>query len=74
MLSDLHFAPTERARANLLAEGVPAESVFVTGNTIVDALRQMPLTDPFASESLRQLPLADQGYLRQLPCRWRGAG
>jgi len=58
VLSDLHFAPTERARANLLAEGVPAESVFVTGNTIVDALRQMPLTDPFASESLRQLPLA----------------
>jgi len=58
VLSDLHFAPTERARANLLAEGVPAESVFVTGNTIVDALREMPLTDPFASESLRQLPLA----------------
>jgi len=58
VLSDLHFAPTERARGNLLAEGVPAESVFVTGNTIVDALREMPLTDPFASESLRQLPLA----------------
>lgn len=33
-----HFAPTERAKSNLLAEGAPAESIFVTGNTIVDAL------------------------------------
>lgn len=57
VLGDLHFAPTARARANLLAEGVPAESIFVTGNTIVDALRHMPLADAFASESLRRLPL-----------------
>jgi UDP-N-acetylglucosamine 2-epimerase (non-hydrolysing) len=40
-LSDLHFAPTERARANLLAEGVPAEAVHVVGNTVVDALFDM---------------------------------
>lgn len=38
VLADLHFAPTERARANLLAEGVPAEHVQVTGNTGIDAL------------------------------------
>ena len=38
LLSDLHFAPTESARRNLLAEGIPAEAVFVTGNTVVDAL------------------------------------
>ena len=37
-LADLHFAPTQRARANLLAEGVPEEAVFVTGNTVIDAL------------------------------------
>lgn len=37
-LADLHFAPTERARANLLAEGIAAGSVHVTGNTVVDAL------------------------------------
>ncbi len=37
-LSDLHFAPTAGARDNLLREGVPAEQVFVTGNTVVDAL------------------------------------
>ena len=33
-----HFAPTETARANLLAENVPAERVTVTGNTVIDAL------------------------------------
>jgi len=37
-LSDLHFAPTDSARRNLLAEGIPAETIFVTGNTVVDAL------------------------------------
>ena len=57
-LGDLHFAPTERARANLLQEGVAPDSIHVTGNTIVDALRRMPLTDDFTSESLRNLPLA----------------
>lgn len=37
-LSALHFAPTETARDNLLAEGVPDASISVTGNTVIDAL------------------------------------
>ena len=37
-LSALHFAPTRRAQENLLAEGVPARQVVVTGNTCIDAL------------------------------------
>jgi len=37
-LSDLHFAPTERARGNLLKEGVTEERVHVVGNTGIDAL------------------------------------
>lgn len=37
----LHFAPTERSRANLLAENVPADHVHVTGNTVIDALRDI---------------------------------
>ena len=37
-LSDLHFAPTPRARENLLAEGVAGQNVHVTGNTVIDAL------------------------------------
>jgi UDP-N-acetylglucosamine 2-epimerase (non-hydrolysing) len=37
-LADFHFAPTPRARDNLLGEGVPGTRVYVTGNTVVDAL------------------------------------
>lgn len=37
-LTALHFAPTEGARDNLLREQVPAERIFVTGNTVIDAL------------------------------------
>lgn len=40
-LADWHFAPTEQAKANLLSEGVPEEDIFVTGNTVIDALRLM---------------------------------
>jgi UDP-N-acetylglucosamine 2-epimerase (non-hydrolysing) len=38
-LADWHFAPTEWARGNLLQEGIVPERVFVTGNTVLDALR-----------------------------------
>lgn len=41
VLSDLHFAPTARSRDNLLSEGVPADRIFVTGNTVIDALSQV---------------------------------
>ena len=37
-LSDLHFAPTDIARQNLLNEGILKEAIFVTGNTVIDAL------------------------------------
>lgn len=37
-LASLHFAPTERARRNLLASGVLEERILVTGNTVIDAL------------------------------------
>jgi UDP-N-acetylglucosamine 2-epimerase (non-hydrolysing) len=37
-IADLHFAPTEAARANLLREGVDPDSIHVTGNTVIDAL------------------------------------
>ena len=38
-LAALNFAPTERARENLLREGKKEETVFVTGNTAIDALK-----------------------------------
>lgn len=37
-LADLHFAPTNLARKNLIAEGIKEDSVYVTGNTVIDAL------------------------------------
>ncbi|PIQ42551.1 MAG: UDP-N-acetylglucosamine 2-epimerase (non-hydrolyzing) [Gammaproteobacteria bacterium CG11_big_fil_rev_8_21_14_0_20_46_22] len=36
-----HFAPTDCAKQNLLSEGVSAETIFVTGNTVIDALLYM---------------------------------
>ncbi len=40
-IADLHFAPTESARGNLLLENAAEESIHVTGNTVVDALLYM---------------------------------
>ena len=40
-LATWHFAPTEWARGNLIAEGIPAGRVYVTGNTSIDALRSV---------------------------------
>lgn len=37
-LARWHFAPTERSRNNLLKEGVSADDIYVTGNTVIDAL------------------------------------
>src|SRR5690606_6071616 len=38
-IADCHFAPTERARENLLAENIPPQDVYLVGNTSIDALR-----------------------------------
>ena len=40
-IARLNFAPTEGARRNLLAEGVPDERIVVTGNTVIDALQEV---------------------------------
>jgi UDP-N-acetylglucosamine 2-epimerase (non-hydrolysing) len=40
-LTDLHFAPTEGARRNLIHEGIEVDKILVTGNTIVDTLQQI---------------------------------
>jgi len=40
-IADLHFAPTAWARDNLLREGIPEQTVFVTGNTVIDALLEV---------------------------------
>ncbi len=37
-LADLHFAPTKISKENLLADGVNEKNIFITGNTVIDAL------------------------------------
>lgn len=37
-ISEYHFAPTERNKKNLLREGIEEKSIYITGNTIIDAL------------------------------------
>ena len=39
VLTDLHFAPTSQSKQNLLHEGKKGESIFITGNTAIDALK-----------------------------------
>ncbi len=39
VVADLHLAPTEQARANLVREGIAPEAIVVTGNPIIDAMR-----------------------------------
>jgi UDP-N-acetylglucosamine 2-epimerase (non-hydrolysing) len=41
VIADLHFAPTQQNRQNLLKEGVPDERIVVTGNPVIDALRSI---------------------------------
>ena len=58
-LTDLHFAPTSWAEQNLLKEGVKKEGIFVTGNTVIDAL--LMIVDPgyqFKEEPLRTIDFA----------------
>lgn len=39
VIADLHFAPTDKSKVNLLEENKPGERIFVTGNTAIDALK-----------------------------------
>jgi UDP-N-acetylglucosamine 2-epimerase (non-hydrolysing) len=45
-LAKWHFAPTERARRNLLRDGIPANAIVVTGNTVIDALKSVASSSP----------------------------
>ncbi|MFQ6112413.1 MAG: non-hydrolyzing UDP-N-acetylglucosamine 2-epimerase [Nitrospinota bacterium] len=59
VLADYHFAPTARARENLLREGVPEARIAITGNPVIDALLLIA-REPFdlsASGPLQGLPL-----------------
>ena len=50
-IADLHFAPTEASKNNLLREGVDPATIFVTGNTVIDAL--LDVSQRLSSSTLR---------------------
>ena len=60
VVTDLHFAPTELSRQNLLGEGVPGWRIVMTGNTVIDALHQI---------IQRPAPLEVQQLLKRLDIR-----
>ncbi|MEM0314242.1 MAG: UDP-N-acetylglucosamine 2-epimerase (non-hydrolyzing) [Candidatus Bathyarchaeia archaeon] len=63
-VASLHFAPTEWAALNLLFEGVSSRSVHVTGNTIVDAVKQfMPKVEELSEKVLGTYGLERGSYL-----------
>ncbi len=60
VVADLHFAPTEHARRNLLAENVPPAAIHVTGNPAIDALQYI-LGQPCPEETARLLERLEVG-------------
>lgn len=55
-IADLHFAPTDTSKDNLLLENTPAKNIFVTGNTVIDALHQTVKEDfTFEDEALKNI-------------------
>lgn len=57
-VADLHFAPTAASQSNLLAEGVPASAIHVTGNTVIDAL--LAVVDKLKTSADLQSELAER--------------
>ncbi len=58
-IAALHFAPTEKNRENLLKENISPEGIFVTGNTVIDALLQVAGKPyEFEDETLRGIDFA----------------
>ena len=62
-LADLHFCPTANNRGNLLREGVTGD-IFVTGNTVIDALKTTVREDyRFSIDELNHLPYSEKKIL-----------
>jgi UDP-N-acetylglucosamine 2-epimerase (non-hydrolysing) len=62
-VTQFHFAPTDRAKNNLLREGEPEENIFVTGNTVIDTLKSIverARKTPFTVQLSKQLPFINE--------------
>jgi UDP-N-acetylglucosamine 2-epimerase (non-hydrolysing) len=60
-LADLHLAPTSVAKDNLLSENIPVKQIFVTGNTVIDALLETVNQDySFKIPEFREIDFANK--------------
>jgi UDP-N-acetylglucosamine 2-epimerase (non-hydrolysing) len=64
-VSTLHFAPTDSAKRNLLSEGVAEASIFVTGNTVIDALLQIAAGLPDVEKTSRRRKILLTAHRRE---------
>jgi UDP-N-acetylglucosamine 2-epimerase (non-hydrolysing) len=62
-ISDMLFAPTENSRELLLKEGIPQSRIFVTGNTVVDAVYQNQEIAKKKSDILKKFSLEENKYI-----------
>jgi UDP-N-acetylglucosamine 2-epimerase (non-hydrolysing) len=53
--ANVHFAPTDEARNNLVSEGIPEGDIFVTGNTVVDAIKMVKPREQFEDPRLNDV-------------------
>lgn len=66
ILADIHFAPTRRARENLIQEGIPKNRIYITGNPVIDSLQsisQQIFEGRRLSSSLQRLTLDTRKWL-----------
>lgn len=61
-ISDYLFAPTETSKQYLLSEGIPEDRIFVTGNTVVDAVYQNLEISKQTTDPLKDMGLQEKGY------------
>ncbi|WP_051080564.1 non-hydrolyzing UDP-N-acetylglucosamine 2-epimerase [Thioalkalivibrio sp. ALJT] len=65
-LANVHFAPTEGSRDNLVREGVAPEAIHITGNTVIDALLEvvdrLERDAALREAQARQFPFLDAGH------------
>ena len=62
-IATLHFAPTATAHANLCAEGIPEGRIFITGNTVIDALHHTVRPDYVLPAELGSVDFAEHRVL-----------
>lgn len=61
--ANVHFAPTNEARRNLVSEGIPEGDIYVTGNTVVDAIQMVPRRAQFDTLALNNVPWSSKRVL-----------